>query len=496
MVIFTFGITMLVPLGVAWGRGEPSLVVRSHALALVVTIAVGVLLSLASWVMNRERAAFNARELAQEFVHELSPRNGVMLVTLVWSTLPLFAGLPLWLFYNHSGTPLSFTNAYFEGMSALTTTGATVLGGLDELPASINLWRCFVQWIGGMGILVLAVAILPLLGVGGSQLFRAEAAGPIKDAKLTPRIAETAKGLWRVYVIVSLLCLLAYRLGGMSWIEAWTHMFATTSLGGLSSHDTSFGYFNSPLLEWIAVVFMLISSCNFALYFVAFRTRSLTRLLSDPETRGTLGLLIGASLFVSAFLMVKGVYADPLVALRMAFFQVVSVGSTTGFATTDYSHWPMFVPILMLILSGVSTSAGSTGAGIKMIRLILLCKQARREMQRMLHPRAVNPMKFHGRTVSTATLLSVVGFMLVYGMSVIVLTLVLMATDLEFDTAFAAVLGCINNMGPGLNELGPAGNFNHLSDFQTWVCTFAMLLGRLELLSVLVLLTPQYWRNR
>lgn len=477
-VLAVFGLTMAVPLAVAWARGEPTL--GAFAAPLVLTVVVGLAMALAT---RRER-------------RELQPRDGVLLVVLVWTVLPLFASLPLLMHFNRAGTPISFTDAYFEVVSGLTTSGGTVLSGLDALPPSINVWRAFLQWVGGMGILVLAVAILPLLGVGGSQLFKAEAAGPLKDAKLTPRITETAKGLWSVYAGLSLACVTAYWAAGMPALDAWIHMFTTVSLGGLSSHDASFGHFGSPLLESIAIFFMLAASCNFALYFVALRRRSLRGLLGDVETRATLGVMIGAGLLVAAVLVVAGTYAEPLTALRHAMFNVVSVASTTGFSTVDYLQWPVFPPVLMLLLSGMATSAGSTGCGIKMVRLLILLKQARRELTRLIHPRAVQPLQLGGRIVESDVIFAVLGFMLVYGATILGLTLLLLLSgDLDLDTAMSAVVASINCMGPGLGTVGPASNFGHLGDFQTWVLSAAMLLGRLELLAVLVLFTPQFWRK-
>jgi trk system potassium uptake protein TrkH len=317
----------------------------------------------------------------------------------------------------------------------------------------------------------------------------------MKDTKLTPRVTETAKGLWSVYSVISLACVLAYWTGGMTLLDAWLHMFTTMSLGGLSSHDASFAYFNSPALEWIGVVFMLIASCNFALYFAAIHKHEFRRILIDAEFRGTIAVMTGASLIVAALLFVEGVYGDPMVGLRMAVFNVVSIASTTGFSSTDYTRWPVFAPVLMLLLSGVATSAGSTGAGIKMARVIILFKQARREMSRIVHPRAVNPVMMGGDAVSTGTIFSVLGFMLVYGATTVVLTMLLLLSDMTFDTAFSAVVASINNMGPGLGEVGPAGNFAGLTPYQKWVLVIAMLLGRLEMLSFLVLLTPAFWRK-
>lgn len=478
-IVMVFAFTMLVPLGVsAWIRDGAE---TAFPMAMIVTLAAGAALR---FVVGRE-----GRKL------ELQNRDGILLVGLVWTSLPLFASLPLLAYFHQQDLPLSFTDAYFEAISGLTTTGATVLTGLDRLPGSINLWRCMLQWLGGMGILVLAVAILPMLGVGGSQLFRAEATGPMKDAKLTPRITETAKGLWSVYALLSVACAVAYWLGGMTPLDAATHMFATLSLGGLSSHDASFAYFHSPTLEWIAIVFMLLASCNFALYFVALVKRSPLKIWRDPEWRATVLLLIGSSLFIAGLLLVKGVMTDPAETVRVALFNVISIASTTGFSTVDYTTWPIFAPIFMILLSGVATSAGSTGAGVKMARLVILLKQARREMKRVIHPRAVNPVTMAGQLVESATLYSVLGFMLIYGGTITTLTMVLLLTDLPFDTAFSAVVACVNNMGPGLNEIGPSGNYAVLSDLQTWVCSLAMVLGRLEMISFLVLFTPAFWKK-
>ena len=428
------------------------------------------------------------------FRRELQPRHGVMLVSLVWLLLPLFAALPLMLAGHFIGRPLSFTHAYFEAVSGLTTTGSTVMSGLDTLPVSVNIWRTFLQWLGGMGILILAVAVLPLLGVGGSQLFKAEAAGPVKDAKLTPRMTGTAKGLWGVYALFSVACALAYWLGGMAPLDAVMHMFTTVSLGGLSPYDASFGHFQSPLLEAIAVVFMLVASCNFALYFVAFRKGDWRGFWRDPELRATLGTLIVGGLVVSLLLWAKGVY-EPLTALRHGMFNVVSLATTTGYATVDYLGWPVFAPVLMLLLSGVATSAGSTGCGIKMVRMLILVKQARREMTRLVHPRAVQPVRLGDAVVDNRVIFSVLAFMLVYGATVIGLSMVLLLTDLDPVTAFSAVLASVNCAGPGLGAVGPASNFAVLTDFQVWVCTLAMLLGRLEILSFMAVLTPAFWRR-
>jgi trk system potassium uptake protein TrkH len=346
-----------------------------------------------------------------------------------------------------------------------------------------------------MGILVLAVAILPMVSSGAGQLFRAESTGPLKEVKLTPRIAETAKGLWAVYSLISLACLVAYRLGGMSWGDAWLHMFTTMSLGGLSSYDASFGAFQSPLLEWICIFFMFVASGSFALYFVAIVRRNPRVVVIDPEWKGSMLLMLVASLIVAAILIGRDVIADPLEAVRAALFNVVSVASTTGYSTTDFSQWPVFAPVFMLLLSGVATSAGSTGAGIKMARLVILTKQVQREIFRLLHPRAVHPLVISGESVRNEVVFSVMAFMLVYGGSVLLMTFLLLLTDNSLDVSFSAVVACINNMGPGLEEIGPAGNFSGFSSFELMVLSLAMVLGRLEMMAFLAIFTPAFWRE-
>ena len=476
MLLVFFALCMGVPLAASWYAGDGLWEVWAQGMG--VSVAVGLML----WQLMRQHR------------QELQPRHGVILVTLVWVCLPLSAALPLVLAYQAMGQTLPFTHAYFEAVSGLTTAGASVLSNLDALPVSINIWRTFLQWVGGMGILVLAVAIMPLLGVGGSQLFRAEAAGPVKDTKLTPRITGTAKGLWGVYALFSISCFGGYWLGGMPPIDALMHMFTTVSLGGLSSHDASFGYFQSPLLEAIATVFMVAASCNFALYFVAMRKGHLHGFWSDPEMRATVGVLLVSSVAVSVLLWVKGAYS-PADALRYGVFNTVSVATTTGFATTNYLLWPVFAPVLMLILSGFTSSAGSTGGGIKMMRMLILCSQARRELTRLVHPRAVQPVVLGRRVVDSRMIFAVLAFMLVYGGTIVLLSMVLMLTDLDPLTAFSAVVASVHCLGPGLGEVGPAATYAVLSDFQIWVCTLGMLLGRLEILSFIALLTPAFWRR-
>ena len=422
---------------------------------------------------------------------ELKTKDGFLLVNMVWLVLPAYAALPLMFLVPE----ITWFKAYFEAMSALTATGATALTGLEHLPVSVNIWRCFLQLIGGLGIMLLVVAVLPMLGLGGMQLYKTETPGPMKDTKFTPRIAETARGLWGVYFLFSGACLLAYRWAGMGWADAFMHMCTTMGLGGFSSYDASFGHFNSPMIEWVAIVFMTLAGISFVRYFVVLRSRSILPISSDWEIRTYLAVLLAATLLVMGLLLVHGVYDDGMEALRISAFHVVSLATTTGYASTDYTQWPVFAPILLMFLGCFSTCAGSTGGGIKMVRMILLVKQARRELVRIIHPRVINPVTLGGAVIPMSVMTAVLGFMLIYGGATMFLSMLLMLSGLDTVTAFSAVIATVNNIGPGLGEVGPSGNYGGLNPFQLGVLSFAMLLGRLELLSVLVLFSAHFWRK-
>ena len=468
-----FSVLMWVPMAFAVGAHDEA--ESAFLISAGITALVGAALSVAT----------------RRFQRELMPRDGFLLVTLTWTLLPAFGALPLLL----ALPGLSFTDAYFEAMSGLTTTGATVLTGLERLPVSINVWRGFMVLIGGLGIIVLVVAILPLLGVGGAQLFKSETAGPLKDQKLTPRIAETARGLWAVYFVTALACFLAYAAAGMGWTDAFIHMCTTMGLGGFAAYDASFGQFQSPAIEGVAIVFMTLAGINFGLYFLAWRKRSLWLLWRDTEARTYLLLMAGSVLGVALLLHLNGVYGTFGESLRHAAFNVVSIATTTGFATVDYAQWPVFAPVFMLFLCSFATCAGSTGGGIKLVRALLLLKQARLELIRVVHPRAVIPVQIGSTTVSAQVMSSIIAFMLLYGVVLVFGTLLLLLSGLDLITASTAMIACLNNTGPGLGEVGPAGNFQGLTDFQTWICTAAMLLGRLELVAVMVVFTAAFWRR-
>lgn len=436
-------------------------------------------------------AAFITFVATRRLKYDLQPRDGMLLVVVAWSGGAAFATLPMLMLIPG----LSFTDAYFEAISGLTASGGTVLSGLDKLAPSLNIWRGLLVWLGGLGVIVLAVAILPLLGVGGRQIFKAETPGPMKDQKLTPRIAETAKGLWLVYIILSALCLIAYRIAGMDWLESWIHMFTTMGLGGFSNHDASFAHWNSPAIEAVAIVFMLIASFNFGTHFLAFRRRSPAPYWRDPELRVCLLVMLLSCVGIAAYLRVTDTYPDFWTALRFASFNVVSVASTTGYSSTDYNLWPVFAPMWMLFLCSFATCSGSTGGGIKMVRAQLLYIQIYREFIKLLHPSAVSPAKLGNQVVENKIIFAVLAFLFIYIASLVTLTLILLASGLDAITAFSAAAASLNNTGPGLSQVGPATTYAVLTDFQTWVCSVAMLLGRLELFTLLIIFTPVFWRR-
>jgi trk system potassium uptake protein TrkH len=421
---------------------------------------------------------------------ELRLRDGFVVVVMFWTVLSGIGSLP---FILSSQTAMSVTDALFESVSGLTTTGATVLVGLDELPRSILYYRQQLQWLGGMGIIVLAVAVLPMLGIGGMQLYRAETPGPMKDSKLTPRITETAKALWFIYLALTVACALAYWLAGMSPFDAIGHSFSTVAIGGFSTHDASMGHFNSPAIDMVAVVFMFISGVNFALHFIALRQRSLFGYLQDSEFRFYTALMVLVVGLTVLGLYSSGIYDDPWAALLQGTFQAVSIGTTAGFTTTAFYDWPGFLTILLLFASFVGGCAGSTGGGIKQIRLMLLIKQGLREITRLVHPSAQIPVRLGDKTISSQVVEAVWGFFALYVASFTAMYLLLASTGIDLMTAFSAVAACINNLGPGLEDVG--AHYANLQDSAKWILCFAMLLGRLEIFTLLVLLSPAFWRR-
>lgn len=442
--------------------------------ALIITLVSGLLL----WLPVRNKK------------QELRLRDGFLIVVLFWTVLGLSGAIPFALAENPH---MSFTDAVFESLSGLTTTGATVIVGIDNLPISILYYRQQLQWLGGMGIIVLAVAILPMLGIGGMQLYRAETPGPMKDNKLTPRITETAKALWYIYLSLTIACAVAFWLNGMSLFDAIGHSFSTVAIGGFSTHDASIGYFDNANIEIIAIIFMFISGVNYSLHFTAWRWKSLKSYFYDSEFLTYLSLLVISSLIICLYLLYQNVHSEQSVVIRQGIFHVVSIGTTTGFTTTEFSVWPSFVPLLLLFLSFSGGCAGSTGGGIKVIRILLLFKQGMREIKRLIHPNAIFPIKLGNKALSDQVIDSVWGFFATYIATFTIMLLVLMATGLDQITAFSAVAACINNLGPGLGDV--SAHYGDITDTAKWVLSLAMLLGRLEIFTLLVLLSPAFWRS-
>jgi trk system potassium uptake protein len=443
--------------------------------AFVVAFGITALAGLLIWLPARHQR------------NELRIRDGYLIVVMFWLVLGLFGAVPLYLL---DMPDLSIADSVFESFSGLTTTGATVITGLDTLPRSLLFYRQQLQWFGGMGIIVLAVAILPMLGVGGMQLYRAEMPGPLKENKLTPRIAETAKVLWYIYAGLTVACALAYWAAGMALFDAVSHAFSTVAIGGFSTHDASIGYYDSPLIEFICILFMFISGINFALHFLAWRFRSIANYWLDPECRAYV-LILGALFLACCVVLIHFQTYDIWTSIRYAAFQTVSIATTTGFGVTDFSAWPTVLPFLLLYASFVGACAGSTGGGMKVIRVLLLYKQGTRETKKLIHPHGVFPVKLGNKPVPDRVVEAVWGFCAVYVFAFAVLFLILLSTGLDFVTAFSALTACMNNLGPGLGEV--ATHYGELSATVKWILSFAMLLGRLEVFTLLVLFTPMFW---
>ena len=472
-VLAMFGLLMLVPLIVSLITGDG--LARVYLMSAFIAVVAGLI----CWLIGKRHRA------------DLYVRQGFLLVLSLWALLPIFAAVPLLL----ALPDLTFAEAFFEATSGLTASGATVLSGLDDMPPSLLFWRGEMIWIGGMGLIVLALAILPFLGVGGRQLFQTEMPGPMKDQKLTPQIAQTAKGLWMIYAGLTLLCAIAYKIAGMNWLDSIIHGFTTLGLGGFSSHDASFGYFNSPLIELVAIVFMLIAGMNFATHFIALKGGGGIRAYAaDIECRAyavTLALGVG---IVAFYLWAAGEYENPVTALRYAAFNTISIATTTGYSNVDFNAWPLFAPLLMLALANFTACGGSTGGGIKMMRALIAWRHSDAERVRLAHPNAHCASKIGGRVIPERIIISVLFFILTYTMTALLFMLALAASGLDFLTSFSAAMACISNTGPGLGDVGPASSYAHLDDVQTALCAFAMLLGRLELLAFLVVLRRGFWR--
>jgi len=466
-----FSLTLVPPLLIAlW-------VADGMATAFAIAIAVILTSGLMLWIPVRT------------VEKDLKLRDGFLVVASFWIVLGLMGSIP---FLVAEHPDISTVDAIFESISGLTTTGATVIVGLDRLPPSILFYRQLLQWLGGMGIIVLAVAIVPMLGIGGMQLYRAETPGPLKDAKLTPRITETAKALWYIYLALTVGCCLAYLAAGMSLFDAIGHSFSTIAIGGFSTHDASIGFFKSPVIETVAIIFMFIAGINFALHFMAWRYRNLKPYFYDAEFRMYAGLLISVFLISVTALTLAHETTSVTSALRYGLFHTVSIGTTTGFSTTNFQVWSGFLPLLLVFLSFAGGCAGSTGGGLKVIRVLLLYKQGVREIRRLIHPKAIITIHMGDRPVDDRVVQAVWGFFATYVAVFVLLQLALMATGLDQITSFSAVAACLNNLGPGLGDV--SGNYASISPVAKYLLCLAMVLGRLEIFTLLVLFTPSFWR--
>ncbi len=470
--LMLFSLSMLPPLGIAIvyhdGTAEPFIV------SFLMTLVTGFML----WLPCRKGGK------------DLKIRDGFLVVVLFWSVLGFFGGLP---FVLSEHPHLTLSDAIFESVSGLTTTGATVLTRIEHLPQAILYYRQQLQFLGGMGIVVLAVAILPMLGIGGMQLYRAEIPGPTKDNKLTPRIAESAQALWYIYVGLTVACCLAYWAAGMSFFEALGESFGTTSTGGFSMYDNSFAHYHNPIINVVAIVFMVLGSTNFALHFYALQRRNFAGYWQDFEFRTYIFVLIGATLISSGVLITYQTYATPAIAFSKALFNAVSLGTNTGFTSAPFQSWPSFLPFMLMIVTMVGGCAASTSGGIKIIRVFIMFKQGLREIGRLIHPRAALPIKFGQHSLSESLLHSIWSFIAAFTVLFILLVMVLMATGMDLETAFGALVACLANAGVGLGAV--ADNFSGMSNSAKWTLIFAMLAGRLEIFTVVVLLTPAFWRK-
>ena len=420
---------------------------------------------------------------------DLKAREGFLIVVLFWLVLASFSAIPLILLDEPN---LSVTDAFFESFSGLTTTGATILNNIEGLPHAVLWYRQQLQWLGGMGIIVLAVAVLPMLGIGGMQLYRAETPGPVKDSKMTPRIADTAKHLWYIYLGLTITCAFAYWVAGMSGFDAICHAFSTIAIGGFSTHDASMGYFNSPAINLVCVTFLVIAGVNFALHYAAVQSRSLKSYIFDPEFKVFISIQLILTLICFTVLYSSGTYQDADQAFDQALFQSVSISTTAGFATTSFADWPTLLPMLLIFSSFIGGCAGSTGGGMKVVRVVLLYLQGLRELNKLVHPKAIFSIKLGRKVLPDRVVEAVWGFFSAYAAVFVICMLLLLAAGMDDITAFTAVAASINNLGPGLGEV--ASNYASINDMSKWVLIVAMLFGRLEIFTLLVLFTPAFWR--
>ena len=467
---FFLALTMILPLAVSFIYGDGCSLAFIYS--IITTVISGCILY---WIFPPQKK-------------ELSHRDGFAIVTLGWTTVALFGSLPFLL----SGTISSFTNAYFETMSGFTTTGATICQSIEQLPKSILFWRSLIQWLGGMGIILFSIAILPLLGVGGMELYKAEVPGPTPD-KIKPRIAETARTLWKVYLLISLVEVLLLLIGGMDLFDSICHTFTTLATGGFSTKNTSVEHFNSPYLETVFTLFMLLAGINFSLHYRLLLGK-VKGFWNNSELHFFLSTFLIASLLIAINLRLS-LFSDLFSSFRHACFQVASILTTTGYSSDNFGEWPFFSQCLILLLMFIGGCTGSTGGSIKCFRIMLLFKQGYRELYRMIHPHAVVPVKLGGRSIPTKTIEGIWGFFFIYLLLFAVSSLIMTLLGLDLITAISSVAACIGNIGPGLGAVGPAENFHHLPALGKWLLSLCMLIGRLEIYTVIVLFVPEFWKK-
>ncbi len=419
-------------------------------------------------------------------ISEIKTKEGFLIVVMFWVSLSFFGSFP---FIFDKDLSMSLSNAFFESVSGWTTTGATVIVSLDDLSPSILIYRQLLQWFGGMGIVVLALAILPMLGVGGMQLYKAESTGPIKDNKISPRIAETAQNLWRVYLGLTIVCALLYYLAGMTMFDAVAHSFSTIAIGGFSTHSASIAYFQNIYIEVVCMIFMILSALNFILHFLSLKNKSLRVYLEDSESKLYFAIILG-SIFLLSFYSYFS--SSQNISISDLVFQIISFITTSGFVSTSYSEWPFFIISILVFLSFIGACAGSTGGGIKVIRILFILKQLKRGLLKIIHPSAEVPVKINNQVVTDDVSSNLSLFFIFYLISYIVLSLILMFSGLDATSAFSSTAACLNNLGPGAGTV--IENYNSLSIFSKSVLSFAMLLGRLEIYTLLIIFTPYFWK--
>jgi len=470
VLFLLFSTTLLPPIGIAFFHNEPE--IQHFSLTFAIALLVGVVL----WLPFRRDS------------HVIRSRDGFLIVALMWTAMSLLGTVPFMLSLD-----LSFTDAFFESVSGFTTTGATVLEGLDEMSRSMLFYRQELNWLGGIGVIVLAVALLPMLGIGGMQLYKAEIAGPLKDERFTPRLARTARSLCVVYIVLTVACAVAYWLAGMTPFDAVSHSFSTLSTGGLSTHDQSIGFFDSVPIEVVATVFTMIGAISFNEHFIVWRTLQISRYGKDTQTRVFLIIVLAFIAVSTAVLYATRAYPSLAESLRYASFEVVTIVTTNGYMIADFSLWPLALPVLLVFCGFIGGCAGSSTGGIKVIRFVVLFKQVGIHIHRLIHPQAIRRMKLDGHPLPDSVVDAVAGFFAVYVIVFILFMALAMMDGMDQVTAFGAVASTINNVGPSLGDV--AITFADVSTPGKVMFAVAMLFGRLEIYTFLVLLTPAFWRR-